>query len=61
MSKNTTHTKHSALSKLNLGFEYDITWAQAKKPSKNALFNESHPTINTTPNWGGIVLPTPPT
>ena len=34
MSKDTTHTKSSALSKLNLGFEYNVTWAAAKKAVK---------------------------
>jgi len=34
MSNNTAHTSDSALAKINLGFEYDISWAAAKKALK---------------------------
>ena len=31
MSTKATHTKDSALAKLTIAFEYDMTWAEAKK------------------------------
>ena len=38
MSKNTSHTPHtdsiSALERLNLSFEYNVTWADEKKAVK---------------------------
>jgi len=34
MSKNHTK-KHSALSNFNLAFEYDVSWAEAKKSLKD--------------------------
>lgn len=34
MSNNTAHTQ-SALASFQLGFEYDISWADAKKSLKN--------------------------
>lgn len=35
MSKNTTHTKESALQGLKISFEYNETWAEAKKSLRN--------------------------
>lgn len=35
MSTKTTHTKDSALTKLNIAFEYDMSWAEAKKLVRN--------------------------
>lgn len=37
MSTNTAHTIHksSALENFNLGFEYDITWSDIKKQTKD--------------------------
>lgn len=36
MSKTTTHTdKVSALDKFTLSFEYDVTWSDVKKHTKN--------------------------
>lgn len=35
MSNDTAHTTESALQKLTMAFEYNETWAEAKKAVKN--------------------------
>lgn len=35
---NQTNAKESALSRFNLGFEYDRTWHEARKEVKNRTY-----------------------